>query len=488
MPSQRPTEYRRAARVALGMTPEATLEFYHDNYAGDDPDEADEDGGVWVMYSDVDPNGRHQGGPLPMVALAHVTPKGIAMWPRNTNPAHTDYLKPKYGTLKTITVGARVGHPFELPSDESDFESVLGLLPRGFSKDYGSGLGLLWEYRFICDTVAKIDGVAHLVVHGESGAEDAERDGDTYYLGIYRFKELVDELRRVAQKFQRDSLAERRTLAHNALLHAWDKEAYPEQVTAHRAGAIAKFASGRAPALAMNKQDRNAALKLVRESATVLAAEKPGPLYQLKKEIELVTLAQLICTFEVMLQGPSSENKWQRFLQDNPFILSLAFAVPAMVISGAAYVGGTSVYRFGGKIADFLAATASTGSLAVIEIKKPDTVLIGGSYRGGVHPPSAELAATVAQALDQRAQLQADWMTLCTRSGLHDKHGYAINSVVIAGMAPTEPEKRKSLDLFRNAMVGVSIVAFDELLGRLKEIHRVLSPEPCAPEGFEPPF
>ncbi|SKB69474.1 Shedu immune nuclease family protein [Luteibacter sp. 22Crub2.1] len=488
MPSQRPTEYRRAARIALGMTPEAALEFFADNYGGEEPDDADENGGVWVMYSDADPVQPFESGPHPMVALAHVIPAAIMMWPRNTNPAHADYLKPKYGTLKTITVSAKVGFPFDLPYDEADFEALLEQLPKGFSKDYGSGLGLLWEYRFICDAVAKIDGVTSLVIHGQGGAYDAVRKGDTYYLGQHRFRELVDALRRLSQKFQRDSLVERRILAHNAVLHASDKDAYPELASAHKAGTIARFAAARGPALAMTKGDRSAALKLVYASANALAAEEPRSLFQLKKEIELVTLAQLISSFEGMLKRDLSENKWQRFLQDNPFILSLAFAVPAMIISGSAYVGGTSVYRFGGKIADFLAATSSTGSLAVIEIKTPGTALLAREYRGGVHPPSSELSGTVAQALDQRAQLQADWMSLCARSGLHDKHGYAITSVVIVGTAPADAGMRKSFDLFRSAIVGVSVVAFDELLGRLREIHRALSPEPRPSAGFEPPF
>ena len=54
-------------------------------------------------------------------------------------------------------------------------------------------------------------------------------------------------------------------------------------------------------------------------------------------------------------------------------------------------------------------------------------------------------------------------------------HPYSIQCIVIVGTAPTGKDERKSLELFRNAAKDVTVVTFDELLEKLKEIQRVFS-------------
>jgi hypothetical protein len=46
---------------------------------------------------------------------------------------------------------------------------------------------------------------------------------------------------------------------------------------------------------------------------------------------------------------------------------------------------------------------------------------------------------------------------------------------VVAGTAPKEPAHKRSLDLFRNASKDVAIVTFDELLDKLRHIHKFMS-------------
>ncbi len=141
--------------------------------------------------------------------------------------------------------------------------------------------------------------------------------------------------------------------------------------------------------------------------------------------------------------------------------------------------------RFGGqgaKIADFLLATASTGNLAIIEIKRPDTELLTKTaYREGVHAPSSELSATIVQILDQRFKLHKNLVNLKEESGLHDIHAYSMRCIVIAGTVPQSAREKKSLELVRNSLADVMVVTFDELLGRLVEIHRALSPQALPP-------
>ena len=60
-------------------------------------------------------------------------------------------------------------------------------------------------------------------------------------------------------------------------------------------------------------------------------------------------------------------------------------------------------------------------------------------------------------------------------SGLTNVHPCSIPCIVIIGTAPTGKDERKSLGLFRNSTKDVTVVTFDELLGKLKEIQRVFS-------------
>lgn len=119
----------------------------------------------------------------------------------------------------------------------------------------------------------------------------------------------------------------------------------------------------------LSKRDRRAAVRMVQDNIEALAESEPRSLLALKNDIELITLNQLIERYQEMLGKGLTESKWQSFFLENPFILSLAFAVPAMLVQGQAYAGGKRLNGSGGKFSDFLYASASTGNLGLIEIK-----------------------------------------------------------------------------------------------------------------------
>ena len=149
-----------------------------------------------------------------------------------------------------------------------------------------------------------------------------------------------------------------------------------------------------------------------------------------------------------------------------------------MMVQGQAYAGGKRLNGSGGKIADFLCASASTGNLALIEIKKPGTGLLGKTpYRGDdVYAPSTDLGGAIAQVLDQRFKLQSELPVMKNNMNRNDIHGYAVRCIVVAGMMPPEHSQKKSFELVRNALSDVVVVTFDELLTRLIEIQKALQP------------
>ena len=100
--------------------------------------------------------------------------------------------------------------------------------------------------------------------------------------------------------------------------------------------------------------------------------------------IGIAKLERAVEEFEQNLFN-SSENFWQHFFEENAWILQQIFSYPVIWLSGETYLGGKSSkgrQGHGGVATDFLLQNKSHGSFAVVEIKTPETDLVGTLYRG----------------------------------------------------------------------------------------------------------
>ena len=104
-------------------------------------------------------------------------------------------------------------------------------------------------------------------------------------------------------------------------------------------------------------------------------------------------------------QANDSEDFWQQTLENRSYVLNQVFAYPVVVIGSKAYVGGKQVTNRGGKEVDFLIRAESTDAVILVEIKTPQTKLLGPEYRQGVFPISGDLSSAVAQILRYRQSL-----------------------------------------------------------------------------------
>lgn len=330
---------------------------------------------------------------------------------------------------------------------------------------------------------AGVNGVSILLVHK---GNEAKIDPPYFILGITRFHALRMELNRIASRYQRDAHKEKQFQTYQTLLHVADAKQFPAFKKKIRPDAIAEVTNGGRDHATLSKKDQRAVVRMVQDNVVALAETEPQALSALKSDIELVTLNQLIERYQAMLGKGLAESKWQNFFLGNPFILSLAFAVPALMVQGQAYAGGKRLNGSGGKIADFLYASATTGNLALIEIKKPGTELLGKTpYRGDdVYAPSTDLGGAIAQVLDQRFKLQSELPVIKNHMNRNDIHSYAVRCIVIVGLTPPEHSQKKSFELVRNALSDVIVVTYDELLQRLIEIRKALQPpesDQCVP-------
>lgn len=427
---------------------------------------------VAISEKSYDEDDSGPGATRDKVLLATVTEDALRMFPINVRRGEADYLKPRHGNLRTITIEDDA-YGWSLPTEPGDFEELLVGLPTGFSKHFQYGLGLKWEYRFFVNAVDHIPGITELVI--STGTETAVAP-PTYRLGAKRFQQLRRAIDNIARRYQREALEDKLLVAYTNLLHAVVPADFPIRMKKIRPGAIYELVKIGGERSNLSRSDRQAAMSIITKDKEDIAKTDPEALLALRSDIEKVTLSALIQKFDDMLTKDLTESKWQDFLKANPFILSLAFAYPVFLIQDQAYVGGATIRGAGEKISDFLLAQRYTGNLALIEIKRPKTALLKAvPYRADLHAPTMEVSGSVSQVLDQKYRLQNSFTQKAYESGLTNVHPYSIQCIVIVGTAPTGKDERKSLELFRNSTKDVTVVTFDELLEKLKEIQRVFS-------------
>lgn len=171
----------------------------------------------------------------------------------------------------------------------------------------------------------------------------------------------------------------------------------------------------------------------------------------------------------------ASEEFWQEALSERSYVLSQVFAYPVVVIGTKAYVGGKMVDRTGGKEVDFLLATESTDAVILVEIKTPQTELLGPEYRGNVFPLSRELSGAIAQVLRYRQTFTRKF------DGLNAENPNRLTlgeprCVLIAGLASqlTTQAMKENFELQRERVHGVTILTYDELFGRIERLVSLL--------------
>jgi hypothetical protein len=167
----------------------------------------------------------------------------------------------------------------------------------------------------------------------------------------------------------------------------------------------------------------------------------------------------------------ASEEFWQKALSDRTYVLSQVFAYPVVVIGTKAYVGGKVVDRTGGKETDFLLAAESTNAAILVEIKTPQTNLLGPEYRGGVFPFSRELSGAIAQVLRYRQIFTRSFDTLGAENPAKLTLGEP-RCLVIAGLSTelTSQSMRENFELQRERIRGVTVLTFDELFLRIERL------------------
>jgi hypothetical protein len=151
-------------------------------------------------------------------------------------------------------------------------------------------------------------------------------------------------------------------------------------------------------------------------------------------------------------------------------VLSQVFSFPIIILQDKAYVGGTGIDQRGANIVDFLVANDVTGNTAIVEIKTPETRLLGRKYRG-TYSPNSELVGAVAQISNYKHSL----VTSAAQPGI-DATAYNPSCLVVVGTSDqiSDAAQRKAFELYRQGLRDVLIVTYDELFLKVAKLVALL--------------
>ena len=419
--------------------------------------------------------------------LAHVNPEQqrIMIYPINTLSDNPNFLKPKYSKIRTIILEGTIYPTFEgwydsdfhSPSLDNPIELLLDCLPKGFIRDYHYGLGLTQEGNFIINEITNATNVNTIIFND---TEEIEIKDTILHFSLCKYHDIIDEIKRIARRGQRATWRVKQNFAYNTLAPLLKLD--PKDCSLGRlpdSKQITLAAADHVENVRIKSDDTPFPSSDFSSELRKLKARSPEALPELRRDVELVSLEELISNFEAYLKGRHQEKYWQKFFKKNLFALQQVFGMPTTLFRDEVTVGGRDFTGSGDKIVDFMFKNTLTDNIALVEIKLPEMPLLDPKeYRKGVYGPHKKLNDAITQALDQCFHLQSELPTLKNNARRYDLESYNIRCIVIAGRTPSDDnDKKKSLELFRNNLRSVTIVTYDEILESLKTLQHFLSNE-----------
>lgn len=383
-------------------------------------------------------------------------------------------MQPKYLHLTAITVEIQFYN--EVGFDIEDIDDIFATLPDVFIENYNYGLGFLKKYNQIASFI-ETAGAKHLYIMKRQPTS-FDKESEIMIINEKDLRTLQKNIDKISARASKISSSTKHDVVAEILLeflgHSTGHSVNLQKINVNER--ISKLALR--PLNEVSHERQNEAMEIITANSRKMLQEQPDKLVKLRKDIDLVTLDELLNKFGAMLEEDLEEFRWQRLFEDNPFILNTAFGVPIIKVHSHAYVGGQKIAGGGNKITDFLVKNSISNNAAIIEIKKPATKLLGtGTYRHDVYPPSSELSGAINQLLDQIYKFQKNIALLKEESGIYNIETYSVVGVLLIGRSMSIKDKKKSFELFRGNSKNIIIITFDELLEKLKQLRTFLVAE-----------
>lgn len=173
----------------------------------------------------------------------------------------------------------------------------------------------------------------------------------------------------------------------------------------------------------------------------------------------------------------ADEEFWQKLFVSTPRLIAQAVPDHILLLKEKCYVGGKTFENTGGNIVDFLFVTQSNRNVTLVEIKTPLTRLVGPQYRTNACCMTEELSGSIVQVLNYRNALLQNFHALA-RGVTEQFCVFNPRCLVVVGSLETpslDACQRRSFELFRSCLGPVTVVTFDEIFGKVRDLIDLLS-------------
>lgn len=348
-------------------------------------------------------------------------------------------------------------------------------LPKGLGAIFKYGLTFPKRYRPIAELLDEIGCTTLQLTHS----------GPTQYsqsvlsCSYDRFQQLVAEI---------DLLHERsstiRSRIKRAIVASFTNEAQgslPVDPTRGRNPAIQSITDAFSGKMTLNTDEEGELLDLLSANRSTLSRQPSKKIGKLRSDLDLVALETLIDNFQNSLKDKhlsKQESHWENFLKDNPFALQQLFGAPVIRIENQLQVLSPRSDGKGSRKTDFILANSLLNEALIVEIKTPQTPLLYTSspYRGigssAVYRPSSELSGAVVQLQSQKESLRVKLgEKLPEDDPLYSlKHASPRGALIAGTVEGLDGAELNSYRWYRDGLHDVTILGFDEVLGRLREL------------------
>ncbi len=355
-----------------------------------------------------------------------------------------------------------------VPTSADDVTELLQALPRYCGRQPQYGLGFKQPYRAIVYAIEELTDAKEILIT-RCGSTVYDEETGRFVVPREVMSDLIKSIDRVDRTTRTAANTVNKTSIYNELADALDRARRPMRYGRTKLRKVlTAVGNGERPLSSTEKVELVETLTL--NVSSILESE-PATMAGLESGIAQARTRDLVENLRRMIGANCDEPTWQRFLQDNPFVLSMVFGRPIVKIANQASVGGQKISGGGQKIADFLARNSLTNNAALVEIKTPNTKLLNKApYRESVYTPAGELVGAINQALDQKNRFQQDIAGIRYRNRTLPVEAYHVQAYVLAGTMPSGDDRIKSFELFRHNLKDVVVVTFDELLRKVEDL------------------
>lgn len=381
-------------------------------------------------------------------------------------------MGPRYNGIQQLVLEGF--NTAEINSEKKALEFIDTELPRQFRSDTNDGLGLEDTYAALIEEIEQGCEARQLII-SKIRASQVIPNENALLLSERDFQEACHRIEQIEFESKRTAFREQRRSVYNHFAPFLTRKDKPRESSSEiEKSGIAALLDGSLNLIPSQKEEL---ANLVSESAVSLIRNDPEKIEIVRERVDLALLDAFVEKFESKLSEELQEKEWQQFFVDHPIALSMLFNSAVVMISDRPYVGGTNIDGRGGKKSDFLYQNAVTGNLSFVEIKTPQKLLVNprDDYSSGLHPAHADLSLAVSQVMLQRNKFQDNFAQHHLNSPHQNLKSYSIQCVVIIGMAPDDDHLKMSFEHVRDNYKHVTVVTFNELLARVRQLRYLLA-------------